>query len=67
MIAIEQKLKLRPMVSVEQCLQSVNEVTNDDLYNLVDNFLGLSPMYKMAHNGKSQKEIMTAMLESFVE
>lgn len=66
-IAIEQKLKLRPMVSVEQCLQSVNEVTNDDLYNLVDNFLGLSPMYKMAHNGKSQKEIMTAMLESFVE
>lgn len=67
MIAVEKQLKLRPMVSVEQCLPTVDNVKNDDVYQLLDSMLGLSPVNKAAHNGKSQEEIMKAVMESFAE
>lgn len=67
MMAVEQNLKLRPMVSVEQCLPTVGKVTNDEVYQQLDTMLGFSPVNKMAHNGKSQEEIMEAVRKSFAD
>ncbi|HBG48654.1 MAG TPA: hypothetical protein DDW90_03970 [Cyanobacteria bacterium UBA9971] len=46
---IEERLKLKPMIPIEKCLSAAgaDEVKTDDIYQLLDGLIGISPINKM--------------------
>ena len=44
---VETQLKLKPMKPIEEALASQGEIKPDDIYQVVDTFIGISPMQKM--------------------
>ena len=62
---ISYKLKLKPMIPIEDCLPSVDEASTDDIYRFIDTFVGISPLQKTQFNGANADEIQEALKKQF--